>query len=167
MPTPEQPSAAHASKPMRRRSPSALARSTPAELRAFEQLLATLSAGFIGLGAEHIDGAIEDALQRIARTLKLDRCSLTTISPYSGRIEVSHSQAAPGLSACRCWTSASNPGHWPGAGRPAGGLLPARRLAGTGRRGQDTLWIGLKSHVTMLMVVAGQLRGGLSFGAAL
>ena len=82
---------------MRRRSPSALARSTPAELRAFEQLLATLSAGFIGLGAEHIDGAIEDALQRIARTLKLDRCSLTTISPYSGRIEVSHSWAAPGL----------------------------------------------------------------------
>ena len=56
-----------------------------AELQAFERLLADLSAGFIGLAAERIDAAIEDALRRIALALGIDRCSLISVSPFTGR----------------------------------------------------------------------------------
>ena len=153
---------------MRRRSPNPLARATAAELQAFEQLLATLSAGFIGLSAERIDGAIEDALQQVAHTLQLDRCSLVTISPYSGRIEVSHSWAAPGLERVPLLDiGQSNP--WAlGLARAGQPVVFSRldELPPQALQDKDTFGrIGLKSHVTMPMLVAGQLRGGLSFGA--
>lgn len=138
------------------------------ELLNFERLIAELSAGFIGLEATRIDGAIETALQRVALALGIDRCSLISVSPWTGRIETTHSWASPGSARTPLLNIAeSNP--WglqmARAGHPVVFSrlddLPAEAAAdrATAER------IGLKSHVTMPMLVAGRLRGGLSFGA--
>ena len=144
------------------------ARSPTAELQAFERLLAELSAGFIGLDAARIDGAIEDALRRIVLALDIDRCSLIAVSPVTGRVETSHSWAAPGIDRTPLLNIAETNPWGLGmalAGRPVVFARPddvpseAAVDRATWRR------IGLKSHVTMPMLVAGRLRGALSFGA--
>lgn len=149
------------------RSTSDAARSAGSELQAFERLLAELSAGFVVLSAGDIDAAIEDALRRIVRALDIDRCSLISVSPVTGRVETTHSWAVEGMER----TPALNVGQaspW-GLGLALSGrpvvfsslddLPPEAALdRETYRR------IGLKSHVTMPMFVAGRLRGGLSFG---
>ena len=137
------------------------------ELQAFERLIGELSAGFIGLEAARIDGAIEDALRRIAMALAIDRCSLITVSPLTGRTETSHSWAAAGMGRTPALNIAeSNP--WAlklaQSGRP---VVFARldELPPDAAMDRATVQqLGLKSHVTMPMLVAGRLRGGLSFG---
>jgi len=146
---------------------SAKPRSPNAELRAFERLLAELSAGFIGLHAERIDGAIEDALRRIVRALDIDRCSLISVSPVTGRVEASHSWAVQGIDRTPLLNIAeTNPWALSMAlnGRP---VVFARLDDLPSEAAVDkATWqrIGLKSHVSMPMLVAGRLRGGLSFG---
>jgi formate hydrogenlyase transcriptional activator len=76
---------------------AAAGRTEDGELLAFERLLAELSASFVGLDAERIDGAVDDALRRIARTLRIDRATLTLVSPLTGRIETAHSWAESGF----------------------------------------------------------------------
>jgi signal transduction histidine kinase len=138
------------------------------ELRAFERLLGELSAGFLGLGTECIDGAIEEALRRIVQALRIDRATLTQVSPLTGRIETTHSWAASGLPAVpRIDSTAQAP--WAVAMARAGRPVVFARLdelppeADVDRRTYER--IGLKSHVTMPMTLAGTLIGGLSFGA--
>jgi signal transduction histidine kinase len=168
MPAREQQSVAQAAKPARRRSSAGDARSSAAELRDFERLLAELSAGFIGLDATRIDAAIEDALRRIVQALDIDRCSLSTVSPLTGRVQTSHSWAAPGFERTPLLNIAqSNP--WALATALAGRPVVFARLdelPPEAALDKVTLErIGLKSHVTMPMLVAGRLCGGLSFGA--
>lgn len=62
----------------------------------FERLLADLAAGFVGLPADQVDGAIEDAQRRILETLALDRSSLFQFSA-EGEMVLTHSWVAPGL----------------------------------------------------------------------
>jgi len=168
MARPEPQSKTPGAKPAPRRGAPAPARSGAGELRAFERLLGTLSAGFAGLSAERIDAAIEHALHRIARTLDLDRCTLTTVSPYTGRAEVAHSWAAPGLERVPVLhIDQSNP--WALSQARAGRAVvfsSLDELPPQAAKDKETFSrIGLKAHVTMPMLVAGQLRGGLSFGA--
>ena len=143
-------------------------RSSSAELRAFERLLAELSAGFIGLDAAAIDAAVEDALQRIVRALDIDRCSLSSVSPLTGRAHTTHSWATPGFERTPVLDiAATNP--WTLGCAQAGRVVAFARLAELPPEAavdRATFGaIGLKSHVTMPMLVAGRLRGGLSFGA--
>lgn len=147
---------------------SAKPRVSNAELRTFERLLADLSAGFIGLDARQIDAAIEDALQRIVRALDIDRCSLSSVSPLDGRAQTTHSWALPGFDRTPLLNIAqTNP--WTLACALAGRPVAFARLdelppeADVDRA--TYAHIGLKSHVTMPMSVAGRLHGGLSFGA--
>lgn len=143
-------------------------RSTNAELRAFERLVSELSAGFIGLEVERIDGAIEDALRRIVLALDIDRCSLIVVSPVNGRIESTHSWALEGIDRTPPLNIAqTNP--W-GLGRARAGLpvVFARLDEVPPEAAVDkATWqrIGLKSHVGMPMWVAGHLRGSLTFGS--
>ena len=81
-------------------APDALAAAAPAsapvsvhDLLRFERLLSDLSARFIALPAQEIDGAIHDSLARVVSALGIDRSTLSRIFPMSGRIEVSHSFA--------------------------------------------------------------------------
>jgi len=138
------------------------------ELHVFERLLAELSAGFIGLDAPRIDDAIEDALRRIVLALDIDRCSLISVSPVTGRIETTHSWALDGIDRTPTLSIAqSNP--WALAAARAGRPVVFARLDEVPPQAavDKATWqrIGLKSHVSMPMWVAGHLRGGLTFGS--
>jgi len=142
--------------------------SSNAELQAFERLLAELSAGFIGLAAEHIDAAIEDALRRIVLALDIDRCSLISVAAVTGRIETTHSWALEGIDRTPPTDIVqSNP--WglscARAGRPVVFArldeLPAQAAVDEATYQR----MGLKSHVGMPMWVGGRLCGSLTFGS--
>lgn len=62
----------------------------------FERLLSDLAASFVGLPADQVDGAIEDAQRRIGETLGLDRSSLFQISA-EGEMVLTRIWVAPGL----------------------------------------------------------------------
>jgi signal transduction histidine kinase len=138
-----------------------------AALRDFERLLAELSSGFIEVEAECVDDAIEDALGRVARALDLDRCTLTSVSPVTGRIELTRSWSAPGVESMppldlvetHPWAvDTARSGRPVIFSRPSE-LPPEAAVDAAGYRR-----IGLTSHVTLPLFVAGRLRGGLSFG---
>jgi formate hydrogenlyase transcriptional activator len=61
----------------------------------FERLLADLSAGFVALPADQVDGAIEDAQGRIVEALGVDRSSLFQFS--AEEMVLSHSWVRPGF----------------------------------------------------------------------
>ena len=139
------------------------------ELSRFERLLVELSAGFINLPAGRIDEAIEDGLRRIVEALEIERSTLNSRSPTSGRIEITHSYAVPGVD--RAYTLGAAPEIWPWAWSRVGANQPVvfERLDDLPEEASfdRTNWerLGLKSHVTMPMVVDGESYGGLSFGS--
>ena len=139
------------------------------ELQAFEQLVGELAGSFAGMSAGRIDDAIEQALRRIVQVLRIDRASLAQVSPLTGRIEVSHSWAEGELRSVprRFDSDTQNP--WAVAMARAGRPVVFSRLddlppeAAIDRATYER--IGLKSHVTMPVLVAAELIGGLSVGA--
>ena len=130
------------------------------ELQAFERLLAELSAGFIGLAAERIDAAIEDALRRIVLALDIDRCSLIVVSPVTGRIETTHSWALEGVERTP-WLNIGQSNPWALSMAQAGRPVVFARLdeVPTEAAVDKATWrrVGLKSHVGMPLLVAGKL----------
>ena len=150
-------------------SPPAAAPALPSELLAFERLLAELSADFVGLPAERIDGAIEDALRRIVQTLHVDRASLTQVSPLTGRIVLTHTWAESGVPSAPVGLDSGALAPWALAKARAGEPIVFARLDDLPAEAEADRHtyarIGLKSHVTMPMHVAGQLQAGLSIGA--
>ncbi len=140
------------------------------EIREFERLLADLSARFINLPAAEIDGAIRDALRRIVEILGVDRSSLYRYPPQTGEAHITHSWAVEGVPAgVPRDTSQSFP--WihrrVRSGQPVvfsrrDDLPPEAELdkATLRHRGHR----GVKSNVTMPMVVAGRVEGALALG---
>jgi signal transduction histidine kinase len=138
------------------------------ELTRFERLLLEISTGFVNPPADRFDDAVVDALRRVVETLDIDRSTLNLMSTIRGRIEVAYSYAVPGVERTPCM--ASGPETWPWAWS----LLSANRPVVYARlddlpaeaRVDRANWerVGLKSHVTMPMIVGGKLLGGLSFG---
>jgi signal transduction histidine kinase len=139
-----------------------------AEQLRFELLLLELSTGFINLPAGRIDEAIEDGLRRVVEALGIERSTLNWLQKASGRVEITHSYAVPGVE--RAPKTTANRELWPWAWS----LLTANRPvvfasldelppeASVDRANWER--IALKSHVTMPLIVAGELYGGLSFG---
>ncbi len=62
-------------------------------------MLAELSAGFVNLPAARTDGAITDALRRIAATLGADRSQLIRFAENDGAASITHSGALEGVRA--------------------------------------------------------------------
>ena len=83
--------------PMKPPAAARVDRAALRELRAFERLLSELSPGFVGLDVERIDGAIEDALDRIVQTLDIDHCSMVAVSRLTGLMQATHSWPRPGI----------------------------------------------------------------------
>ena len=63
----------------------------------FETLLAELSATFIHLPANQVDGQIKEAQKRICETLGLDRSMLGQVSPKLGHLAITHGWKAEGM----------------------------------------------------------------------
>ncbi len=67
------------------------------EQLSFETLLADLSAMFINLPANQVDGQIEQAQKRICEALSLDRSMLGQVSPKLGQLAITHAWKAEGM----------------------------------------------------------------------
>ncbi len=67
------------------------------EQLAFETVLAELSAMFINLPTNQVDGQIEKAQRRICEALSLDRSMLGQVSPKLGELAITHSWRAEGM----------------------------------------------------------------------
>jgi GAF domain-containing protein len=134
----------------------------------FERLLADLSATFIHLPAQDIDRAMDESLERIVTALAIDRATLNRVSSMTGRVEVTHSFAVEGVAPLAKARSDEERSPWAMAMALANRMIVFERLddlppeAGADKENFRSL--GLKSHVTIPIFVAGQLRGGLSFG---
>src|SRR6478672_9000631 len=63
----------------------------------FESLLARLSATFIHLPAEEVDGQIEAGLRQIVDFLRLDRSTLCQFSEDGTKLVATHSHSVPGI----------------------------------------------------------------------
>jgi signal transduction histidine kinase len=147
-------------------------RPTPAsvhDLLRFERLLSDLSATFIALPSQEIDTAIQDSLARVVFALNIDRSTLSRVFPLSGRIEVTHSFARDGIEPVPKSLAAREVSPWALKMAMANRPVVFERLDDLPLEAsvdRETLRsIGLKSHVTMPIIVAGELHGGLSFGS--
>ena len=74
-----------------------LSKQALAEQLKFETMLAEISARFISLPADQLDGRIGEAQKRICETLGLDRSGLAQISAENNKLVITHSWAADGF----------------------------------------------------------------------
>jgi formate hydrogenlyase transcriptional activator len=136
------------------------------EQLAFEQLVSTLAAHFVGISLEQVDAAILDGQRRIVEALDLDRSTLWSATE-SGELIASH-----------IWARPEQPPTPPGL--PAKGLFPfltARLLAGEdicftrvadvpSAVDRDSLTqFGVKSSATLPLMAGDRIIGAISFGA--
>ncbi|MDM0117495.1 ATP-binding protein [Variovorax sp. J22R133] len=147
---------------------STAAQASTQELLRFERLLSEVSAAFIHLPAKHVDRAIDDSLERIVETLGIDRSTLTRVFLQTGRIEVTHSFALEGVQPVPRSRAARDTNPWALSQALANRCVVFADLDELPPEAHQDRehWrgIGLKSHVMMPIVVAGQLYGSLNFG---
>ncbi|MDM0002627.1 ATP-binding protein [Variovorax sp. J22P240] len=138
------------------------------EQLSFERLLSELSVAFISLAARDIDRAIDQALAQVVFALGIDRSTLNRLFPLTGRAEVTHSFAIEGVDPVPRFPSARETNPWALAKAMANESIVFSRLDDLPPEASvdKETWrrIGLKSHVMMPIVVAGQLHGTLNFG---
>src|SRR5207342_3503014 len=98
-----------------------------------------------------------------------DRSTLNSRSPATGRIEITHSYAIPGVARATALGAGQELWPWAWALMNANRPVVFARLddlppeASIDRVNYER--IGLRSHVTMPIIVDGELHGGLSFGS--
>lgn len=64
----------------------------------FERLISDLSARFLSVEPDQVDGEIEQTLEHILKFFQVDRCGLLGISPDRKRLHVTHAAYAEGIS---------------------------------------------------------------------
>jgi len=132
------------------------------DLLRFERLLSDLSATFIALPAHEIDAAIQDSLARVVRALDIDRSTLSRVFAISGRLQVTHSFAAEGVGPALTNVSAREYAPWSLKMVMANKPVVFERLDDLPPEASvdKETWrsIDLKSHVTMPIIVAGELH---------
>ena len=134
----------------------------------FEVLLADLSARFVNIPADQVDGAIEDAQERICQALGLDRSTLYQKRELTGDFATTHCWARPEFKP-NPLASAVQLYPWLAqqiiAGRPIQFTsveeLPAEAVVDK----ESIRRHGPKSNVSFPLVAGGELLGALAFGA--
>ncbi len=133
----------------------------------FETLLADLSAGFVALPADQVDGAIEDAQRRIVESQALDCCALFLLTT-EGEMLLTHSWVRPGLPPFPPRISAREHFPWLTAKTLKGEVIrfsSVNELPPEAARDAETLRkYGPKSNVTFPLLAGGKVFGGLAFG---
>jgi signal transduction histidine kinase len=130
----------------------------------FEQMLADLSAGFVNLPAERVDGAIDDALRRIVELLGVERCNLVRFAA-NGESHVTHTWSVEGVPAV-VLRSISSDFPWLVRRVRHGAPIAVARIddlpleaavdAATWRR------VGVKSNLTLPMTVGERIEGAIA-----
>jgi signal transduction histidine kinase len=133
----------------------------------FEQMLADLSAGFVNLAADRVDGAIDDALRRIVELLGVERCNLVRFTA-DGESYVTHTWSVAGVPAV-VLRSISSDFPWlvrcvrrgvPVVVASIDNLPPEAAVdAATWRR------VGVKSNLTLPMTVGARIEGAIALAS--
>ncbi|MBS0321761.1 MAG: response regulator [Proteobacteria bacterium] len=140
--------------------------SRPSDTPRFERLLAEVSSRFINVPAAEFDTTVDDALRQIARLIGADRAQQLRLT-RDGDFFVTHSGASAAAHRVEpLYVGSMFP--WLCARIRAGrhsvyadvARLPA--AARTDRKSFAT--IGVKSHISVPLIVAGRVEGGMAFG---
>jgi signal transduction histidine kinase len=139
-----------------------------ADLLRFERLLADLSARFISLAPAEVGRVIDDALRRIVDALDVDRSGVLLFRPGDGGLTLLHSWTRPGFP--RGVTGDASSRYPWAVGRVTRGeavVIPSvDRLPAEASVDQASFRrAAVRSHVSMPMVVSGEVIGSLAFGA--
>jgi formate hydrogenlyase transcriptional activator len=134
----------------------------------FEVLLTDLSAHFVNIPSDKVDGAIENAQQRICEALGLDRSTLFQLREPSRDFATTHSWARAGFKP-NALVSVSKLYPWVVQQILAGRSiqfssveeLPAEAVVDK----ENIRRVGQKSNVTFPLVAGGKVLGALAFGA--
>jgi formate hydrogenlyase transcriptional activator len=131
----------------------------------FEGLLADLSARFVHLPVDAVDGAIQDAQRRIVEALGLDRSTLFLLVPSEGEFRVTHLWARPETPIVEFPESVRAAFPWAVAQVMEGKIVAFERVDEMPESDRDGLRrTGVRSSVSVPMVVGGRVVGVLSFG---
>ena len=136
----------------------------------FDALLARLSAGFIHLPANAVDGQIERALRQIVELLGIERSSLAQFTPDGSRLLVTHSYTVPGVARLAAMDLAAE---WPWytAQVRRASVLRFTRLPeelpveAVGERAYYLRVGGPRSHLAVPFEVGGAVLGVIGFGS--
>lgn len=137
--------------------------SAASEVRRFERALAEVSAGFVNIPAAEVDGAINEALRRMAELLAVDR--ITLARPTGDRsMMVTHSGAVDGVPAVRPNVVPEYP--WSFARLRAGRHVSFVHLDEMPAEAEvdRASWtrIGVRSNLTVPIMVGGTFEGVLA-----
>jgi len=136
------------------------------ERLAFETLLSDLSAAFINLPVDQLDGEIERWLARLGESLSIDRGAIVQIS--GGRATITHSWVSPGL--VRVPPAANEEGFEWGIGQlRKGNVFAYARMEDAPPEAQREKEYcrrqGIKSLLAMPLEVAGSMLGVLALSS--
>jgi len=133
----------------------------------FEALLADLSARFVHVPADQVDGLIEDAQRRIVQALGLDRSVLVQRADTDDDLVVTHAWAVPEVAA-KPGGLAKRDFPWVHQTLLQGGIVRFATLAelpADAARDQESFHaIHQKSRVIFPLAATGRVVGALSFG---
>ena len=134
----------------------------------FETLIADLSARFVNLDSDLIDGVIQDAQRRLVEALDLDRSSLFQFSDNGAEVVFTHYWSRPGFPPP---PRTSNPAElypWATARIRNGEMLcfsSVNELPPDILDRENIVRMGTKSNVTLPLIVSGRVIGALAFGS--
>jgi formate hydrogenlyase transcriptional activator len=134
----------------------------------FERLIADLSAEFVNLDTDLIDGAIQDAQRRIVEALDLDRSTLFQFSDGDAELLFTHYWSRPGLPPPPRMPSPTNLFPWSVNKILKGEMVcfsSVNELPPDVPDRKNLVSIGTKSNVTVPLIVSGRVVGAVAFGA--
>jgi transcriptional regulator with GAF, ATPase, and Fis domain len=134
----------------------------------FEALVADLSARFVNLPTDQVDGAIEDAQRQIVETLDLDRATLWQLSANGTELRPSHYWCRHSFPEPPTRLVAAEAFPWIARKVMRGETVTITRLdeVPPDTRDRETLRrVGTKSTVTVPLLVRGRVVGAAAFAA--
>jgi formate hydrogenlyase transcriptional activator len=134
----------------------------------FEALVAELSARFVNLPPDKVDGVIEDSQRQIVEALDIDRATLWEVSIDGTELRPTHYWARPGLPVATTRLVAGDDFPWITSRLMRGETVTISSLHDLppGTRDRESLHrVGTKSTVTVPLLVGGRLVGAAAFAA--
>jgi formate hydrogenlyase transcriptional activator len=132
----------------------------------FERLIADLSAEFVNLATDLIDGAIQDAQRRIVESLDLDRSALFQFSGDDGELMFTHYWSRPEFAPPPLPSRPSSLFPWAVNRILKGEMIcfsSLREVPSSDRTNMESA--GTKSNVTVPLIVSGRVVGAVAFAA--
>jgi formate hydrogenlyase transcriptional activator len=131
----------------------------------FEGLLADLSARFVNLSPDKVDGAIQDAQRSIVEALDLDRSTLFIFGASDGAMRVTHYWARSETPIVEIPDSGQSAFPWAFEQLLDGKIVSFERVDDMPVSDREGIRrVGTKSNVSVPMMVGGRVVGALSFG---